>query len=101
MIRNFLKRKDPFEFDANLKKKFLEILIKLTKIHQKKCKNYYKIIKKIKFKKTSTIEDLPFLPSSIFKEIELYSMRRKKIFKTLKSSGTSGQNVSKILFYSF
>tara|TARA_B110000259_G_C14013981_1_gene400622 strand:+ start:1505 stop:2569 length:1065 start_codon:yes stop_codon:yes gene_type:complete len=96
MIRNFLKRKDPFEFDANLKKKFLEILIKLTKIHQKKCKNYYKIIKKIKFKKTSTIEDLPFLPSSIFKEIELYSMRRKKIFKTLKSSGTSGQNVSKI-----
>ena len=39
MIRNFLKRKDPFEFDANLKKKFLEILIKLTKIHQKKKVN--------------------------------------------------------------
>ena len=40
--------------------------------------------------------DLPFLPASLFKEIDLYSINKKKIFKTLKSSGTSGANVSKI-----
>ena len=51
---------------------------------------------KFKFKKNMRLYDLPFLPASLFKEIDLYSINKKKIFKTLKSSGTSGANVSKI-----
>jgi hypothetical protein len=97
MIQKFFKKK-PFDLDENYKKKFLQTLIQLTKYHKKNCKNYSDILKNFsfKFKKKMQIEDLPFLPSSLFKEIELYSIKKKNIFKTLKSSGTSGQNVSQI-----
>ena len=97
MIKKLLK-KDPFKLDNNSKKEFLKNLIDLTKFHKKKCKSYLNIIKntKFKFKKNMRLYDLPFLPASLFKEIDLYSINKKKIFKTLKSSGTSGANVSKI-----
>lgn len=97
MIRKFLG-KNPFDLNTNQKKNFLATLIELTKLHKKNCKNYFNILKniKFKFKKKMLLEDLPFLPSSLFKEIELYSIKKKNIFKTLKSSGTSGQNVSQI-----
>ena len=97
MIKKFLKEK-PFDISLNHKKNFLQTLIRLTKFHKKNCKNYYHILKKInfKFKDKMQLEELPFLPSSLFKEIELYSIKKKNIFKTLKSSGTSGQNLSQI-----
>jgi len=97
MIRKFLER-DPFDLNIIQKRNFLKTLIELTKLHKKNSKNYFNILKNIKFKfnKKMLIEDLPFLPSSLFKEIELYSIKKKNIFKTLKSSGTSGQNVSQI-----
>ena len=39
---------------------------------------------------------MPFLPIRLFKEYELISVERSKIIKTMTSSGTSGQSVSKI-----
>ena len=80
MIRKFLER-DPFDLNIIQKRNFLKTLIELTKLHKKNCKNYFNILKniKFKFKKKMLIEDLPFLPSSLFKEIELYSIK-KKIF---------------------
>ena len=41
-------------------------------------------------------EQLPFLPVRLFKELELISTERNQIVKTMTSSGTSGQSVSKI-----
>ncbi len=97
MIKKFLE-KNPFNLNINQKKKFLQTLIQLTKFHKKNCKNYSYILKNFSFKikKKMRVEELPFLPSSLFKEIELYSIKKKNIFKTLKSSGTSSQNVSQI-----
>lgn len=40
--------------------------------------------------------DLPFLPVSLFKELELRSVEKDAVFKTMTSSGTTGQAVSKI-----
>jgi phenylacetate-coenzyme A ligase PaaK-like adenylate-forming protein len=44
----------------------------------------------------SNIEDLPFLPVRLFKLHDLLSVGRKDVVKTMTSSGTSGQAVSKI-----
>ena len=41
-------------------------------------------------------EDAPMLPVSLFKELELRSVPREEVFKTLASSGTTGQKPSKI-----
>lgn len=42
------------------------------------------------------LEDVPYLPVRLFKEFDLLSVERDKIFKTMTSSGTSGQQVSRI-----
>jgi hypothetical protein len=40
--------------------------------------------------------DLPFLPVSLFKEMDLRSIPQNEVFKVMTSSGTTGQAVSKI-----
>jgi phenylacetate-coenzyme A ligase PaaK-like adenylate-forming protein len=42
------------------------------------------------------LEDVPYLPVRLFKEFDLLSVPRDEVFKTMTSSGTSGQQVSKI-----
>lgn len=42
------------------------------------------------------IEEIPMLPVGIFKRTELKSIKEEEIFKTVTSSGTSAQKVSKI-----
>lgn len=41
-------------------------------------------------------EDVPFLPVSVFKEMDLRSIPEEEIFKVITSSGTSGQRPSRI-----
>jgi phenylacetate-coenzyme A ligase PaaK-like adenylate-forming protein len=47
-------------------------------------------------KSVSSVENLQFIPVQLLKELELRSIPENEIFKTLTSSGTSGQRVSKI-----
>ena len=42
--------------------------------------------------------DVPMLPVRLFKDLELRSVDKDKVFKTMTSSGTSGQQVSKNIF---
>lgn len=44
----------------------------------------------------SSYEDIPFLPVRLFKEYELRSIPIEAVVKTMTSSGTTGQQVSKI-----
>ena len=46
--------------------------------------------------KEMSYEDVPFLPVRLFKELELKSVENEEIVKTMTSSGTTGQAVSKI-----
>lgn len=70
----------------------------LTDLHRERCEQYDKILKVMGAdqKMACEVEDLPFIPVRLFKEYELYSVEREKIAKTMTSSGTSGQQVSKV-----
>ena len=86
-----LKKKDKLE-------KFLNYINRLTIHHYKNCEIYGKIIKnlKLKIKKKNKLENFPMLPVRIFKKYDLQSVPRNKVIKKLVSSGTSGQELSKI-----
>jgi phenylacetate-coenzyme A ligase PaaK-like adenylate-forming protein len=77
---------------------FIKYIKLLTMHHIKNCKDYKNIIANLKFKTTKTklIEKFPMLPISLFKSNNLMSIKKDKIVKTLVSSGTSGNNLSKI-----
>ena len=68
--------------------------------HKNKC-DIYKILLDTLYphfntKKLGSFENMPFIPVQIFKDIELLSISKNHIFKTMLSSGTSGNNLSKI-----
>ena len=75
-----------------------ERLAELTRHHYEKCPAYKRILDLEGFKLSAIqrYEDIPFLTVRLFKEYELMSIDRDEIVKTLTSSGTSGQQVSKI-----
>jgi hypothetical protein len=57
----------------------------------------YKNVSDVLFKKDVTcLEDIPFLPVSIFKNRELRSIPTENVFKVLTSSGTTGSVPSRI-----
>ena len=73
-------------------------LSELTKHHKEECPEYRKMLDSIGFdvNKTEDYKDIPFLPVRLFKELELKSVPQEEIVKTMTSSGTTGQTVSKI-----
>ena len=76
---------------------FCRNLKQLTKHHFSNSEEYKKFLIKSNYNlKNNSLEEFPFLPSNIFKEIELKSINSKKIYKILTSSGTSGKKLSKI-----
>lgn len=89
----------PYSLDYNNKNLILgDILFGLEKLHNNKCNEYHIIAQNwmFKFSDEIKIENLPFIPVRLFKELELLSIDRSDIRKTLTSSGTSGQTPSKI-----
>jgi len=89
----------PYSLDKEEKEKLLTgRLLKITKLHQEKCLEYARILESIHFDadKVNSYTDLPFLPVRLFKELELRSVSKEDVVKTMTSSGTTGQAVSKI-----
>jgi hypothetical protein len=72
--------------------KFLQEVNELCDFHFKNCVEYRLIVLRLfgGLRVANGLEELPFLPVSIFKELDLMSVPRQDIFKTLSSSGTSG-----------
>lgn len=98
MIDDFFSR-NPFELSKSEKEKLLtKELLELTEHHIGKCPEYKKIVEALGYDKSkvSSYYDLPFIPVRLFKNHELLSIPRAEVFKTMTSSGTSGQAVSKI-----
>ncbi len=90
---------EPFSLAEDEKEKLLtERLLELTKLHQEKCPEYSRILESIHFDadKVKSYKDLPFLPVRLFKEMELRSIPQEDVVKTMTSSGTTGQAVSRI-----
>ena len=89
----------PYSLNEKEKGKLLtERLVELTKLHQERCPEYRNMLEAIRFdvNKVKSYKDLPFLPVRLFKEMDLKSIPQEEIVKTMTSSGTTGQAVSKI-----
>ena len=89
----------PYSLKKEEKEKLLtERLVELTKLHQEKCLKYRHMLDAVNFdvKNISSYKELPFLPVRLFKEMDLKSIEQNEVVKTMTSSGTTGQAVSKI-----
>ena len=99
MIIDSLEKLNPFGVNKKEKNKiYINYLKSLSLHHYNHCEKYKKIINNLKFKIKSKnkLEDFLMLPVSIFKKFDLISVSENKIVKKLVSSGTSGQQLSKI-----
>ena len=89
----------PYSLAKEEKEKLLtERLVELTKLHQENCSEYKRMLEAIDFdiEEVVSYKDLPFLPVRLFKEMDLKSVPQESVVKTMTSSGTTGQAVSKI-----
>ncbi len=77
---------------------FLKRIIDLFNYHQNNCLEFKNMMHSVNFNvdQILNIEDLPFLPVRLFKMYDLLSVPRQDVVKTMTSSGTTGQSVSKI-----
>ena len=97
-VNNILQT-SPFSLDKFEKSDLFTAAIQsLTDFHFKNCQPYKKILVNLGFvyENFPRIEEYPFLPVRLFKNYELLSVDHSKVIKTMTSSGTTSQRVSKI-----
>ena len=80
---------------------FFQLVNELTSFHFYNCEEYKSILNKIfgidlDKQRIKHLSHIPYLHVDLFKNYELKSIDNSQIFKTLTSSGTSGQRTSKI-----
>lgn len=77
---------------------YADALHELTKHHYANCPQYRKILDTLGFNPNikRAVEEMPFIPARLFKDYELLSVGKSQIIKTVTSSGTTGQSVSRI-----
>ena len=98
MIEDFYNI-EPYSLNKEEKSKLItKELIELTRHHRGACKEYDRFLKAMRYDESEVMgpEDIPFYPVRLFKDVDLLSIPREEVFKTMTSSGTTGQRVSKI-----
>ena len=97
-ITDFLRR-EPFSITSGGKNKdFLDIINRLTMHHLNHCEPYKKIVDSVfGVSPASSLEEIPYIPVQLFKTLNLSSVPSEDVAKTMTSSGTTGQLVSKIV----
>lgn len=100
MSLELLRNLPPYQANADVKsKEILSGLNNLTAHHFNSCEEYKKIIEGywgVDSMHATSIENVPYLPVSLFKQMELRSIDKEDTVITLTSSGTTGQAVSTI-----
>ena len=91
----------PYELTrADKLRAILPALDFLTRHHYNNCIEYRRVVDAvfggIKNEAYTSLEELPYLPVSLFKRFALKSIHQDNIYRILSSSGTTGQNVSRI-----
>ncbi|MEG2603864.1 MAG: acyl-protein synthetase [Clostridia bacterium] len=90
---------EPYALGREEKRAFLtRELCELTRHHAQLCPQYARILAAwgARPEETADFEALPFLPVRLFKEYELKSVPQESLHRTMTSSGTTGQQVSRI-----
>ena len=88
-----------YSLSKNEKREVLDsFLTQLTRHHYTDCPAYTKMLDGIGYdpNKEYNYTELPFLPVRLFKMLDLLSVGKEEIVKTMTSSGTSGQAISRI-----
>ncbi|SEU10077.1 acyl-protein synthetase [Paenibacillus sp. NFR01] len=98
MIDQILSSENPYKLSRDVKEfMLLKELRELTDFHYRQCLPYQRILDKTSAKiEVNELTELPFLPVQLFKMLDLFSMPEEERFKILNSSGTTGQQVSRI-----
>lgn len=94
-----LMARGPYSMSREEKRAFYTAyLSKLTKHHAEACPEYGRILQALGYDAAAASgpEDIPMLPVRLFKELELRSIPAEEVSKTMTSSGTTGQQVSRI-----
>ncbi len=89
----------PYSLNKTEKTKLLSsYLTNLSRHHYEHCAPYKKMMDSVGFDSGRDFHysELPFLPVRLFKMFELRSVAKEEVVKTMTSSGTSGQAVSRI-----
>lgn len=89
----------PYELERQAKRQLLvQELNALTTHHIKRNAAYKAMLEKTKGRQqeAASIEELPYLPVQLFKLMDLMSVPQEEVVKVLTSSGTTGQQVSRI-----
>ncbi|MGF0537424.1 acyl-protein synthetase [Agrobacterium sp. ES01] len=90
---------EPYGMPAGQKTDTLgQALRALTDWHRQQCEPYDRMLKLTTDpeKPVEHLQDIPFIPVRMFKEFDLLSVPKDQVFKTMTSSGTTGQQVSRI-----
>lgn len=86
---------------ADRARRLLSGLHELTRWHHAYCADYARMLDGIHgpqaLEAPATLMEVPYLPVRMFKHLELTSVQPEAIVKRLTSSGTTGQQVSRIL----
>lgn len=90
---------EPYSLSKEDKHRLLnDRLQELTRLHYEKCETYRRIVNAfgLNIDNLPFYEKLPFIPVRLFKEFEMLSCMKEEVVKTMTSSGTTGQQVSRI-----
>ncbi|PLS17887.1 acyl-protein synthetase [Bacillus sp. M6-12] len=89
---------EPFDMGSGKKQPYLlKELNSLTSFHYEKCLPYKNMLKKTgQTVLAEALHEIPYLPVQLFKMMDLLSIDKEEVFKVLTSSGTTGQQVSRI-----
>lgn len=88
-----------YTYDRQTKQAFfLEYILDLFDHHCHQSTEFHNMMLSVNYQKQNvhSIEDLPFIPVRLFKLFDLASVSADQVVKTMTSSGTTGQAVSKI-----
>ena len=90
----------PYSLSQGEKEDLYAILLSsLTEHHRENCPEYGKLLEVlgVPSRERCPLENIPLLPGSLFKTLSLQSIPEEAVFKTLVSSGTTGQRPAKIV----
>ena len=83
---------------ADKEQALLQDLNELTRHHRQSCSEYARLLNVLKLASDAArLEDVPYLPVGLFKSHLLRSIAPEQVFRTMTSSGTTGQDVSRIV----
>ncbi len=97
--RQTMHEMEPYGLAHDEKHAFLsDALIALTEHHAAHCPAYARMLRAsgTDWSKVTGYEQLPPLPVRLFKEFDLQSVSQDALYRTMTSSGTTGQQVSRI-----